>query len=534
MKKYILSIAAAVGLTLSGYAATADYHVSPLPASITEATDVAPFILSESVTICYPTGDNTQLRNAQLLHDYILEQTGLDLPIKDKRGKYCIILESRLRSTNAEAYTLDVAPRQITINGTTPAGTFYGIQTLRKAIGNGATELPACNISDEPRFGYRGMHLDVSRHFFTTDEVKKYIDILAMHNVNRLHWHLTDDQGWRLEIKSHPELATEGQWRQKTVLLKNWGTFDNTPYGGAYTQEEVKDIINYAADRFITIIPEIDLPGHMQAALHCYPTLGCTGGPYDVWPTWGVSDDVLCIGNDATFSFLEDVMREVVELFPSEYIHIGGDECPKTRWKECPKCQARIKELGIKGDENHSAEEYLQSYVIKRMEKFINGFGRRIIGWDEILEGGVSPTATVMSWRGEAGGRKASAMGNDVIMVPYDCCYFDYYQAQDTDHEPFAIGGYIPLSKVYAYNPASDDMTAEQRKHIMGLQANLWTEYIATLSHAEYMLLPRLTALCEVEWCKPDNKDYNAFLQRLDRMQQLYNFYGINYCKTRE
>jgi hexosaminidase len=391
--------------------------------------------------------------------------------------------------------------------------------------------LPAVTITDAPQFGYRGMHLDVSRHFFPADSVKVYIDMLALHNINRFHWHLSDDQGWRIEIKRYPELTEKGSIRKETMIGKTWNQYDNTPYGGYYTQDEVRDIVAYAADRHITIVPEIDLPGHMQGALHCYPNLGCTGGPYEVWTTWGISSDVLCAGNDEVFTFIENVFTEIIDLFPSEYIHIGGDECPKTAWQNCSKCQARIKQLELVGDERHSAEDYLQSYVTRRVEQFVNSKGRRIIGWDEILEGGVTPTATIMSWRGEAGGRAAAKMGNDVIMTPNVPFYLDYYQTADTDNEPIAIGGCNTVRDVYNYNPKPEGITDAEFKHIIGIQANLWTEYIATFSHLQYMALPRMAALSEVQWCDFNNKDYDDFVKRLQRLTKLYNRYGYNYAK---
>ena len=311
------------------------------------------------------------------------------------------------------------------------------------------------------------MHLDVGRHFFPKEFIKKYIDLLALHNMNTFHWHLTEDQGWRIEIKKYPKLTEIGSQRSRTVIGRNTQEYDNTPYGGFYTQEEAKEIVKYAQERYITIIPEVDLPGHMLAALAAYPEMGCTGGPYEVCPRWGVFEDVLCIGNDKTMQFLEDVMSEIIEIFPSEYVHIGGDEAPRTRWEKCPKCQARIKAEGLKADKKHTAEDRLQSYCMTRIEKFLNSKGRRIIGWDEILEGDVAPNATVMSWRGASGGIEAAQMGHDVIMTPNTYCYFDYYQTADTKDEPLGIGGYVPIEKVYSLDPTFD-LNEEQKKHIIG------------------------------------------------------------------
>ena len=319
--------------------------------------------------------------------------------------------------------------------------------------------------------------------------------MLALHNINRFHWHLSEDQGWRIEIKSRPELTEIGSKRAETVIGHNSGKYDGKPYGGFFTQEEAKEIVAYAAERHITVIPEIDMPGHMQAALAAYPNLGCTGGPYEVWKIWGVSEDVLCAGNDETLKFIEDVLGEIIQIFPSEYIHVGGDECPKVRWAKCPKCQARIKALGLKSDKNHTAEERLQSFIINHAEKFLNGHGRQIIGWDEILEGGLAPNATVMSWRGVAGGIEAAKQKHDVIMTPNTYLYFDYYQTKDIANEPEAIGGYVPVETVYNYEPMPADLTPEEQKYIIGVQANLWTEYIPTYSQVEYMELPRMAAI---------------------------------------
>ena len=374
------------------------------------------------------------------------------------------------------------------------------------------------------------MHLDVARHFFSVDEVKRYIDVMAIHKLNTLHWHLTDDQGWRIEIKRYPELAAVGSIRKATVVRKEWGTYAGTPYGGFYTQDEIRDVVEYAADRGVTVIPEIDLPGHMLAALTAYPELGCTGGPYEVWGRWGVADDVLCPGREKTFEFLEGVLTEVMELFPSEDIHIDGDECPKVRWEKCPRCQAKIRQLGLKDDGEHTAEHYLQSYVTDRIGKFLAQHGRRIIGWDEILEGRAPSDAVVMSWRGSEGGIAAAKLGHDVIMTPNSHFYFDYYQSLDTDAEPFGIGGYIPMEQVYSYDPAFPELTPEQQKHILGVQANLWTEYVLSDEHLEYMLLPRLAALSEVQWCLPETKDWNRFIGSF-RMDKIYSQLGYEFAK---
>ena len=441
-------------------------------------------------------------------------------------------------SLPAEGYELNVDGEGIEVRASQFPGFLYALQSLEQLLPaavygtepapDAAWEVPCVKIADAPRFAYRGMHLDVARHFFSVDEVKRYIDVMAIHKLNTLHWHLTDDQGWRIEIKRYPELTAVGSIRKATVVRKEWGTYDGTPYGGFYTQDEIRDVVKYAADRGVTVIPEIDLPGHMLAALTAYPELGCTGGPYEVWGRWGVADDVLCPGREKTFEFLEGVLTEVMELFPSEYIHIGGDECPKVRWEKCPRCQAKIRQLGLKDDGEHTAEHYLQSYVTDRIGKFLAQHGRRIIGWDEILEGRAPSDAVVMSWRGSEGGIAAAKLGHDVIMTPNSHFYFDYYQS--TDAEPFGIGGYIPMEQVYSYDPAFPELTPEQQKHILGVQANLWTEYVLSDEHLEYMLLPRLAALSEVQWCLPETKDWNRFIGSF-RMDEIYSQMGYEFAK---
>lgn len=540
MKKIskFMTILATVGLLFScagGKKETkqANYQVIPLPNEIT-TSEGAPFTLTTSTKIVFPDGNEKMKRNAEFLAEFLQQSTGVKPTVTTEMSdKNVIVLALGLKNDNADAYQLEVNEKTITITGASETGVFYGIQTLRKSTPVGknvsATYAPVV-IKDAPRMAYRGMMLDVARHFQSADFVKKYIDLLALHNINIFHWHLTEDQGWRIEIKKYPKLTEIGSQRKETVIGRNTGEYDGKPHGGFYTQEEIKDIVKYAEERYITIVPEIDLPGHMLAALASYPELGCTGGPYEVATSWGVFDDVLCAGNDSTFTFLENVLTEVMELFPSKYIHIGGDESPKVRWEKCPKCQARIKELGLKGDKEHSAEHFLQSYVTERIEKFLNDHGRSIIGWDEILEGKLAPNATVMSWRGMEGGIKAAQMGHDVIMTPTTYCYFDYYQTNNTENEPLAIGGYLPLEQVYGFEPAPNILTPEQKKHIIGAQANLWTEYIPTAEHVEYMTLPRLAAMCEVQWTQPEKKNYKNFLERLPQLLTLYTKLGYNYA----
>lgn len=535
MKKNLLTVLICCGLlSCTQQYESADYRVVPLPQEITLNEEADGFELNLNTSIAYPAGDETMQRNAAFLAEYIKEKCGLELQTTDEqKKKNTILLSTSYSSENKEAYELTVTDDKVTINGASPAGVFYGIQTLRKALPVASDNilLPAVVINDAPRFPYRGAHFDVSRHFFTVDSVKRFIDMLALHNINRFHWHLTDDQGWRIEIKKYPELTTISSYRPETVIGRNTDKYDGIPHDGSYTQEECREIVKYAAERHITVIPEIDLPGHMQAALAAYPHLGCTGGPYEVWKMWGVSENVLCAGNDQTLRFIEDILNEVIDIFPSEYIHVGGDECPKTRWEKCPKCQARIKDLGLKDDAKHSAEMYLQSYIISHAEKFLNSKGRQIIGWDEILEGGLAPNATVHSWRGIEGAIAAARQGHNSIMSPTTFMYFDYYQSKDTEHEPLAIGGYVPVEKVYSFEPIPDVLTPEERKHIIGVQANLWTEYVPTYKHVEYMELPRMAALCEVQWTMPEKKNYDDFKQRLAGLVKMYDIKEYNYAK---
>ena len=466
------------------------------------------------------------------------EASGVESVIGEKGGFDFVLVPEM----DAEAYNLSVTRKGVSVKASSSAGFRYAIQSIKQMLpveifaeGRAADAkwtLPCVDIEDAPRFAYRGLHIDVARHFFTKEEVMKILDIMEVYKMNRLHWHLTDDQGWRIEIKKYPRLTEFGSIRKGTMVRKEWTIIDNEPYGGFYTQDEIREVVEYAGSKGITVIPEIDLPGHMVAAMASYPELGCTGGPYDVRCTWGIADEVLCVGKESTFKFLEGVLDEIVELFPSEYIHIGGDECPKVSWEKCPACQAKIKELGLKDDEHYKAEHYLQSYVTKRMEDYLATKGRKIIGWDEILEGELSPNATVMSWRGSTGGIKASRMGHDVIMTPNTHFYLDYYQAQDISREPFGIGGYIPLEKAYSYEPYTDDMDDEARSHILGIQANLWTEYIATPEHLEYMYFPRAAAVCEVQWTRPENKDWKRFSDGLCRTVGIYDVMGLNYSKA--
>ena len=440
-----------------------------------------------------------------------------------------------------EGYTLEVGPRMAVVHASTLNGVLYALQTLRQLLpaaiyGTKAADrerwvIPCCRIEDRPRFAWRGMHLDSSRHFWGVDEVKRYLDVMAMYKLNRFHWHLTDDQGWRIEIKAYPLLSQIACWREGTMIGRDFDSNDGIRYGGFYTQDEIREVVDYAAARGITVVPEIDLPGHMLAALSAYPELGCTGGPYAAWTRWGVSDQVLCVGKESTFTFLEAVLSEVAELFPGEYIHIGGDECPKDEWKKCPECQAMIQRLGLKDDGRFTAEQYLQSYVTRRIQDFLATKGKKIVGWDEILEGELAPGATVMSWRGMEGAQEASAKGFDAILTPTSHCYFDYLQSEDPTGEPLGFGGVVTLARIYSFDPLQG-IAPEAAGHILGVQANLWTEYISTPEHLEYMLLPRLLALSEVQWCQEGARDEVRFLRALHEHEYpVLDAAGYNYRK---
>lgn len=438
-----------------------------------------------------------------------------------------------------EAYRLEVTHDGIRILSGAAAGAFYAVQTLRQLLPSGAldpesrvrtVEIPTVVIVDRPAMAYRGLMLDVARHFFTVDEVKRTLDLMALHKMNVFHWHLTDDQGWRIEIRRYPELTRVGSVRRRTLIGKDPGgeydetcRYDETPYGGYYTQEQIREVVEYAARRFITVIPEIEFPGHAVAALASYPWLSCTGERYEVRQTWDIDDRVFCPGRESTFEFIEGVLDEVMELFPSEWIHIGGDECPTKMWAGCPHCRERMRTEGI------SDLRGLQGYATARVERFLQAHGRELIGWDEILEGGVTPTAVVMSWRGTEGGVRAARQGNRVVMSPSTYCYFDYYQTEDTDSEPLAWGGFLPLERVYAFDPL-EGLDAGERCCVLGVQANLWTEYIPDFDQAQYMLLPRLSALAEVGWSL-DRKNYDDYLLRLRRLIRIYDAAGYRYAR---
>ena len=540
MKKiFVLISVMTMFLTTSVQAQTARYDIVPLPRNI--ALQQAPgFVLSEKTAIVYADG---LAREAQFLKEYVEEMTQLQLSVRpyakkgDAKGNIVLSIaapakKKPLVEPNEEAYTLTVSAKGVQLSGQTTAAVFRGIQTLRKSLpvvrdSEAATQvaLPAVVIQDEQRFAYRGMHLDCSRHFFPIDFVKKYIDLIALHGMNKFHWHLTDDQGWRFEVKKYPKLTTIGGWRTGTVVGRNTPIDDGIRHGGFYTQEECRDIVRYAAERHITVIPEIDMPGHMVAALAAYPEFGCTGGPYEVEHKWGVFADVLCPGKEQTFRFVEDVLAEVIDVFPSEYIHIGGDECPRDRWKKCELCQKRIQQEGLQAEGKQSAEDHLQGYFTKRVEQFLHTKGKRLIGWDELLGCNVDNTSTIMSWRGAEPGAKAAKLGHDVIMTPNKPMYFDHYQTDKRDGEPLSIGGNSPSEAVYAFEPVAADLSPEEAKHILGVQANVWAEYIYSTQHVEYQILPRMAALAEVQWLQPEQKNFEAFRERATRLKALYDLH---------
>ena len=529
--KHLLTFLFGIAMCLSTVAEV-NYQVVPLPQQINIEAGGKFLTLYKNMTVAYPADNAMMKRNAEFASEWF----GFVPKASDRRGAD-VSLMLGLKSDNPDAYIITVGKKGITIQGASESGVFYGLQTLRKSIMNeqGEVHLPYATISAEPRFSYRGTELDCARHFFPVSFIKKFIDILALHGVNRFHWHLTDDQGWRFEVKALPELAEKASVRKNTIIGHNLllsdpavTPFDDTPETGYYTQQEMRDIVAYAAERYITIVPEIDLPGHMVAALSVYPELGCTGGPYEVWNIWGISQDVLCAGNPQVLDFLKTVYGELCDVFPGKLIHIGGDESPRTRWQKCPKCQAKMKELGLK------EEAQLQTYINKEMEAFLASRGRDIIGWDETLEGGLSGNAAVMSWRGYEGGKAAAKLHHHVVMTPTSHCYFDYYQLKNRDAQPLGIGGYVPISKVYGMEPVPEGLTEEEAQYILGAQCNLWTEYVTSPDHVQFMLLPRLAAMSEVQWLKPEAKNYEAFLTRLEPLIQIYRKLGYKYCPTFE
>lgn len=549
MKRILLSSLLALA-AVAAYAAQTVPQIIPQPKSLELGKGSCK--LSGITVNCDPAIGDKAIRMVSLFADQLTMLSGRTCTVATPIGLSRTVDSGKVRGLNfvpasnmgPEAYSLKVDKGIVVVKAGGYNGFLYAVQTIKQMLpvevyGNKPAHdlkwsIPCCTIVDEPRFAYRGFMLDCCRHFFSTDEVKKFINVMSTYKLNRLHWHLSEDQGWRIEIKKYPRLTEFGAFRDGTQIGKDRNSNDGIRYGGYYTQDQIRDIIRYADERGITIIPEIDLPGHMQAALASYPELGCEGSaPYQVWTRWGVSKQVLCVGKESTMQFLEDVLSEVADLFPSEYIHIGGDECPKDEWKTDPLCQAKIKELGLVSDENATAEQRLQNYVTARMQKHLATKGKKIIGWDEILEGELAKGATVMSWRGTKGGIKASAAGYDVVMSPNTYCYFDYAQSPDLDSEPMSITRdpkrAIPIEKIYNYEPF-DELTPEAQPHILGIQANLWTEYIGTEDYLEYMALPRMLALSEVQWCPQGSKDYDRFMASIKaRQYSVLKTLGCNY-----
>ena len=519
-----------------------NYDVVPLPRSIQQDT-LHSFVLQQGMGIVFDESNADLQRNALFLSEWVEELTGISLSLTPDAKKAAVRMVLTKDEMPEEAYSLEVGKKGITLTAHSPAGIFRAAQTLRKSMAaagrqgvDSGVSLSFVQIDDQPRFAYRGLLLDCSRHFFSIDHIKQLLDVMALHGCNQFHWHLTDDQGWRFEVKALPRLAQEGSVREQTVIGNNTGIYDGVPHGGFYTQEECRDLVRYAAERYINIVPEIDLPGHMQSALHVFPNLGCTGGPYPVLTTWGISPDVLCAGNPETLTFLKTVLGEVCDVFPSKFIHIGGDECPRDRWRQCAKCQAKIKELGLADNGKRSAESQLQTYINHEVELYVNQRGRDIIGWDEILEGGLTDGSIVMSWRGVKGGIEAARQHHRVIMAPNVNAYVSRQQLKDQSRQPRTTDGFIvPASKVYSFEPViPDSLTAEEQDCILGVEACLWTEHIAYPQHVFYQLLPRLAAMSEVQWCLPAQKDFENFRLRLPQLEKIYDSLNVPYCPKME
>jgi hexosaminidase len=503
-----------------------EHYIIPKPLSFKR--DDGSFLVTKTTTVLYG-GLSDVKRVAEDFATRLRKATGYPIVIAplssgSKLEDAIIISLSGKEMLGPEGYQLTATRKLVRIDATTPAGAFYGVQTLYQILPieiekNGLSEgttwlIPCVQIEDKPRFSWRGMHLDVGRHFCSKDSVKRYIDMIASYKMNTFHWHLTEDQGWRIEIKKYPRLTTAGAWRKESMG-------DRTPHGGFYSQDDVREIVEYARQHFITVVPEIEMPGHSQAALTAYPELSCSGGPFTVATEWGVFNDVYCAGNEKTFQFVEEVIDEVSALFPGPFFHIGGDECPKLRWSNCKRCQDRIAANGLKN------EQELQSYFIKRVEQMLSARGKRLVGWDEILEGGLPPKATVMSWRGIEGGIEAAKSGHDVVMTPTTHCYFDYYQG--VAGEPKAIGGFLPIDTVYAYEPVPASLSPEESKHVLGAQGNVWTEWMPNYRQVEYMAATRMIALSEVVWTEKSQRNFKDFMQRMTPHFQRLGLRGINY-----
>lgn len=505
-----------------------DLEVIPLPNEVSQVNDGTSFVIDESTTICYPEGNEKMKRNAEFLAAYIKQvaATEVRLSADAKGGDNTIVLSLDNTLSNDEGYELSVSKEQISLKGKTEAGVFYGIQTLHKALpvtdGTTLAAIPCGSVKDYPRFGYRGFMVDVGRHFFSVDYLKEIIDMLALHNINYFHWHLTEDQGWRIEIKKYPKLTEIGSKRKCTI--KDWETkeLDSIPVSGYYTQEEAKEIVRYAAERYITVIPEIDMPGHMLAALASYPELGCTGGPYEVATTFGVFRNVLCGGNEKTLQFAKDVINEIMDIFPSPYIHIGGDECPKYHWKTCAKCQKKIRELGLKASKEHTKENQLQAWFMGEVEKEIHKRGREMMAWDEILAGNPAKSTIVMAWTTPEARLKSIESGYRTIACPISNLYF-------SNPKYNKLKGLSSIKRVYSFEPVPEEATSEQKKNLFGAQACIWTEWTKDSVKMEWQMMPRIAALAEIQWTEPANKNIQDFLKRLKHQLDVYKVYGYNY-----
>ena len=507
-----------------------NFNIIPAPQSLTEGTGF--FTVTSGTRVSAPKAPSV----ARILSDKLSRATGYNIPVSRKGGKGAISFVINKKIKGDEAYTLTVTPERVRAEASTPHGLWNAAQTFLQllppqvesptTVSGIAWKAPACTINDSPRFAYRGTLIDVCRHFFTIDELKHQIDVLSLYKINNLHLHLTEDQGWRVEIKKYPKLTEVGAWRDT----------ENGRYGGFYTQEQLKDLVQYAADRYINIVPEFEMPGHELAAIASYPWLSCRGEQVKTRSTWGVEPIVMCPGKETTFRFLEDVVDELVKIFPSKYFHIGGDEAPRQEWAKCPLCQHLADSLGLKAEKGRSREAQLQSYIIARMEKYIGRYGKSIIGWDEILSGGLTENAIVMSWRGTKGGIEAAKQHHRVIMSPNVYSYIDHPQLKDYSKQPQTTGSYqVSCSKIYSFEPLiPDQLTEEEQTCILGVQANLWTEHVAFPEHAFFQLLPRLGAMCEVQWCNPDQKDFESFKARLPQLQKLYDKLGVTYCRSVE
>lgn len=516
----------------------ADYNVIPQVQNLS-VKDGDVYVFDSSRKLVYDNQDSR--RSLELFAQDLEELVGIRPSVAagtSGDAKDNVYFTLGLQDGGKEAYTINVSSDGILVRAVAPEGIYRATRTLLKSVGTEKTssvEFPSAEVSDWPRFGYRGLMLDVSRHFSDVEMVKRTIDMLALHQLNIFHWHLTDDQGWRIEIKSHPELTEVGAWRDDTVVGRYLGgtdyPTDGKRHGGFYTQEQIREIVAYAKERYIEIIPEIDLPGHTSAVLAAYPQLGCEDKEYKVANRWGVIRDVLCAGNPASLDLFKDIMDEVCDLFPGKYIHLGGDECVKDRWKVCPKCQKKIRELGLKDGSRYSKEDYLQSWFMGEVASFVQSKGKRVIGWDEILEGVPMDDSVIMSWRGTEGGITAARMGHDVVMTPTSDMYFDQSQTLASQLEEIPVGGFINVMKVYSYEPLPASLTPEQQKHILGCQANVWCEYMPEERIRQYQILPRLAALSEVQWTMPERKNYRDFLKRLPKMLSIYDHYGYNYAK---